>query len=668
MEGFRAVARQACKVAVQWIFPASCLVATAGPVWSEDDAFQLLREEQFVTAASKRPQPMSETPSIVTVITALEIRSHGYRTLGEALQWVRGLYTRYDRNYTYLGVRGVQRPGDYNNKVLLSIDGHTMNSPIYGDAAFGRELGLDLERVERIEVIRGPGSALYGSNAVLAVVNVVTRVAGSGSDLETGASAGSFGERRAYLSIASARPDRPRLSFTGSWTDIHGADFEPAGNTPGFGPAGRVAGVDGERGVNLLASLAWKETRLTAKFNDRLKHIPTGAYGTRRGDPGTRTNDGHDFVELSTLGQPGPSLEWSGRAYWDGSRYSGDYAYGPDSARWINRDFGTSDLVGAETRLHWRPADHHVTTFGIESRWILRALQSNADVDPYFSYTRSNLRSASASVYLQDELQLFGSTRVTAGGRLDAESKRAGVVSPRLDVHVPLSALTAWKLMAGSAFRSPVPYETHYEFVGQLPNPGLLPERVTTVETSLERRVGAARLGVSVYRSWIRDLIDVAVIDTLGTVMFINRGRIASTGLEGEVQWSARPGLHVRADLARQRSREVDRPINLSNSPYWNGHLVVTQALRASPLRLGLAMRWLGARATTASNSLPSYALIDARLAWAPRAPIEFGVEARNLLDTSYADPGANEHQEDALPQDGRSLYFTIALRRPATP
>ena len=205
----------ACALA---LLPAAVIAASG-----DDEAFQMLEEQKLVTAASKRPQPVSETPSIVTVITSAEIRAHGYRTLGEALQWVRGLYTRYDRNYTYLGVRGVQRPGDYNNKVLLTIDGHTMNSPIYGDAAFGRELGLDMECVKRIEVVRGPGSALYGSNAVLAVVNVVTRQV-SRAPLETGVSAGSLGERRAFASLASTPPGGPRLTIAGSWSDMDGAD------------------------------------------------------------------------------------------------------------------------------------------------------------------------------------------------------------------------------------------------------------------------------------------------------------------------------------------------------------------------------------------------------------------------------------------------------------
>src|SRR5947208_14354882 len=102
---------------------------------------------------SARPLPRS-------VITAEEIRTHGYATVAEALVWVRGLFVTYDRSYSYVGVRGLLRPGDYNNKVLLAIDGHTLNGYVYGDGLFGNELGLDLENVERIEVVRGPGSAL----------------------------------------------------------------------------------------------------------------------------------------------------------------------------------------------------------------------------------------------------------------------------------------------------------------------------------------------------------------------------------------------------------------------------------------------------------------------------------------------------------------------------
>jgi len=160
----------------------------------------------MVTGVSRRPLPLSETPSSVTVIPAAEISAMGYRTLGEALRWVRGLFVTDDRNYTFLGVRGLQRPGDYNNKILLTLDGHSLNGAVYGDAAFGTEQGIDLEQVERIEVVRGPGSTIYGSYAALAVVNVVTRRAQSEPGTRFDLRAGGAGEWRGRASVASTLP------------------------------------------------------------------------------------------------------------------------------------------------------------------------------------------------------------------------------------------------------------------------------------------------------------------------------------------------------------------------------------------------------------------------------------------------------------------------------
>jgi outer membrane receptor for ferrienterochelin and colicins len=136
-------------------------------------------EVASVTGAAKHEQRVTEAPSSVTVITAAEIRSFGWRTLGEALRSVRGFYATYDRNYTYLGVRGFARPTDYNNRVLFLIDGHRINDNVYDAGYVGTETPIDLDLIERIEVIRGPGSALYGSSAFFGVVNIITRRGGS---------------------------------------------------------------------------------------------------------------------------------------------------------------------------------------------------------------------------------------------------------------------------------------------------------------------------------------------------------------------------------------------------------------------------------------------------------------------------------------------------------
>ena len=120
---------------------------------------QLLSLEVY--SASKFLQPASEAPSTVSVISAAEIRDFGWRTLADVLRSVRGLYLSYDRNYSYLGARAFLRPGDYNTRFLLQIDGKRINDPVYDQAAVGGEFPLDLNLIERIEYVPGPGSSIY---------------------------------------------------------------------------------------------------------------------------------------------------------------------------------------------------------------------------------------------------------------------------------------------------------------------------------------------------------------------------------------------------------------------------------------------------------------------------------------------------------------------------
>src|ERR1700678_4359653 len=116
-----------------------------------------------VYGASKRLQSTSDAPSSVTVITADEIQKYGYRTLAEILESVRGFYITYDRDYTFVGVRGFGRLGDWNSRILLLIDGHRVNDNVLGMAMIGPEFLVDVDLIERVEIIRGPSSSLYGA-------------------------------------------------------------------------------------------------------------------------------------------------------------------------------------------------------------------------------------------------------------------------------------------------------------------------------------------------------------------------------------------------------------------------------------------------------------------------------------------------------------------------
>ena len=153
-----------------------------------------------VFGAARREQRVTEAPSSVTIVTAEDIRTFGWRTLAEALSSVRGFYVTNDRNYTYVGVRGFGRPSDYNNRVLVLVNGHRYNDNVYDQALIGNEFPVDLALVDRIEVIRGPGSALYGTSAFFAVINVVLRPGGAVGGSESSIEAGSFDTYRVRTS------------------------------------------------------------------------------------------------------------------------------------------------------------------------------------------------------------------------------------------------------------------------------------------------------------------------------------------------------------------------------------------------------------------------------------------------------------------------------------
>ncbi len=191
-----------------------------------------------VYSASMRTQTLAEAPASVTIITADEIQKYGYRTLADILKSVRGFYVSYDRNYDYLGIRGFSRTGDYNSRVLLMVDGHRINDNVYDSAAIGTEFILDVDLIDRVEIVRGPASALYGSNAFFGVINVITR---SGAQLKGGevaAGAGSFYSWQARATYGGKFWDNGEYLFSISrymtpGQELHFQEFDTPPSHPG---------------------------------------------------------------------------------------------------------------------------------------------------------------------------------------------------------------------------------------------------------------------------------------------------------------------------------------------------------------------------------------------------------------------------------------------------
>jgi len=162
-----------------------CGVMCAGCAWAQappqPDLSQLGLEDlvkhqvDAVYGASKFLQKVADAPASITIITGEQIQKYGYRTLADALRSVGGFYVIYDRNYSYVGVRGFSRPGDYNTRILFLLDGHRVNDNIFDGAYVATEFPVDLDLIDRIEIIRGPNSSVCGTGAFSASKTVFVR-------------------------------------------------------------------------------------------------------------------------------------------------------------------------------------------------------------------------------------------------------------------------------------------------------------------------------------------------------------------------------------------------------------------------------------------------------------------------------------------------------------
>jgi outer membrane receptor for ferrienterochelin and colicins len=289
-------------VAAALLLAAPCRPDSQGPADQSTPDLNALTLEQLmevkVQGAALHPQTLQEAPASVTIITAEDIRKYGYRTLGEALAAVRGFYVTNDRTYTSVGVRGFDVPGDYDSELLVMVNGHNMTEHIFDFVLFfGNDFPIDMNLIKQIEIIRGPSSALYGSNAMFATINIVTKSQDEAGPLSLTADTGSFGEKKVQI-VETA-------SLGGAKVLLSGSVYNNAGQSPLFFPQfttpqnnyGNAIDMNGEKGYHFFANLAWRNWTVVAAFADHDIIQPVSWGNTIFNDRGTNVNDQRDFVD-----------------------------------------------------------------------------------------------------------------------------------------------------------------------------------------------------------------------------------------------------------------------------------------------------------------------------------------------------------------------------------
>ena len=612
-----------------------------------------------ITTAAKHDQTGSEAASAVTVVTADDIRRFGFQTLGQLLESIRGFYTSYDRNYTYIGVRGFGRPTDYNNRILLLLDGHTVTEGIWGMTPIGSELGIDLRSLERVEVVRGPSSTLYGTGAMLAIINLVPKSAEriDGADLSLGT--GSFGRRNAAAHGGLLLPNGLGITVSALGERVDGGDLYFAEYDAPATADGIARGLDWERREAAGATLTWRQLSVQLRHMNRRKGIPTGAFDVAFGDTATRTGDAMTQLEARYAGEVGARHGLVLRAYADRYRYRGLY---PHHGSFTEE--AVADVLGGEASLRWDIASGHSLTIGSEYRGQVRGHYSEHEEGlPGVVIDRT---SHNFSLYAQDELRLAPGLTAIGGARFDHHSLAGDAVSPRAALVLDAARGTTVKALYGEAFRAPSVYETYYAIDSVA---GLGPERLRSFELVAEQRVGGGIVATaSLYEFRMRDLVDQAIDTVEYLPHYANLGAVRSRGLEVGVR-AQLLGVSAYASYSHQNPRDVATDSILTNSPR---HLAKGGvALPLGPVAtLSARARYESGRKTVQGTLTGDAFVSDLHFTltpWAPHAGRRRGLEGaelsigvRNLFDADYATPGGIEHRQAAIVQDGRTFTARV--------
>ncbi len=627
---------------------------------SSDEQAVLFSELPSVFSASRHEQPITKAPASVDIINSEQIKRYGWRTISVLLGSLPGFISTYDRAYHHNGVRGFAPPGDYNTRILVLIDGHRVNENLQDYAGLGQDALVDMENIERVEVVRGPASSLYGSSALFAVVNVITQ---RGRDLQGVRLSGD---------MASYDTHRGQISYgkkyaNGLETFLSASHLKSDGHEnitfPGLGKA---LNLDSEQVERLHGKLAWEDFTLSGSWMGRKKFLPMGTTGTTFGESNTYYHDRRAYADLNYHHNFTGDWEVTGRAFWDSYQFDDDLPYRVSpTQRIVNKDSWLGQWFGGEFLLSHTFFDKHRLTLGSEIRRNFLQQMVNNDENPYFLYANNRQTSSIYGIYLQDEWTILDNLSLQAGGRYDHYDNFGGTFNPRLGlIYEPLNGTTL-KLLYGTAFRAPNAFESVYTCCeGSTPwigNSSLKPEQIETYEIVLEQRINQYfDLRVSPYYNRLTNLINLTV-SPCGLRQFQNQGNAEAHGLETQLKGHYE-NFEGRLSHTFQQSRigGYDTP---PNAPQHMLKLNLSAPLWQDKLFAGLEVQYVSSRATTTiGNRVPNYSNTNLTLLSRRLLPgLELTGGLYNLFNEHYVDPASPPLLPDAISQDGRNLRIRLS-------
>ncbi len=660
-----------------------------------------LQAETYVITASKILEDIRKSAASITVITDKEIRRMGARDLTDILRIVPGFsYQRERHGGTDFDIRGILKDGDQH--ILYLLNSHSLSTNYWGSIA-PSYLPVPVDNIKQVEVIRGPGSALYGANAFAAVVNIITKNAEQVDGVQVTLGGGTFDTRTANLQFGK---------MFGKFDVTGNANYNEYGSYEGdiamdaqtqidqlFGTHASLApGVTMESSekIDLMLSLGYGGLRLEGRYCDR-DHTPSiGISPILNTDSETPSTD--YTLNVSYSRDIGDHVALSGKVYHNYTFMDYYYQVYPDNVVLPTPDgpqLWPDGLVGAPENKNTRTggevqgtltfADVNTTVIGLTYEYMnqydVRALSNYlatpiknvviprgavSDVTALQNYNKDVDRTFTA-FYAEDLWDIRENLRVTLGARYDNYSDFGDSFNPRAGLVWQFLEGYDVKILYGRAFRAPSFYELYNTnnpaFVG---NPDLKPEVVDTFELSVGGEIAeVVTTRLTGFHNNIRDSLDLATYETQD--VFENGGDIRTQGVEAEGKVDFGKGRYLAMNYTYQDAVNLDtdeRPYNVATH---KGNVMANIRLsKYLNFYTGLYFQngFERQKGDARQDENSGFTVMDMTLIAKNILPRLKGLELRgsvyNLFDNDYTVPTPKDGLPVDFPMPGRSLMFDV--------
>jgi outer membrane receptor for ferrienterochelin and colicins len=618
-----------------------------------------------IISALKGPETINKVPATVRVITAEQIRENGYFTLEDALADLPGFQFRNILGFnSYIFMRGVP---NQNNKILLLVDGIQINELNSGGFYAGGQ--FNLTNVDRIEVVYGPASALYGTNAVSGIIHIITRNPKDAQGGRADLLAGSYRTRLADVRYA-AYDKSSDLGFSVSAMVKKSDKADLKGKAGDYNWTAALENFENDAAVD--ARVGYKYFSAGLILQDKDTSYAT-AQATAAGSGLIPVSDhGVDwhirFLNVWAAFAYDRAKTWSFRttAYYRNTTVPDDTIPiielpTADSPGRQYRYYRPNNLIGSESQLRWTPGSLWRFSFGLvlEQEHLAETIaiteSGSADTRPPVPAGPRMLNNRLISLYAQSQTSLSKTIDVFLGLRHDKSSYYGAVTTPRLGFVYNQGRLTA-KVLYMQAFRAPKPWD----YTDGSGNPNLKPEKIYSLEAAGGWSFSDnLRFDLSVYHNRLSNLLTRV---TQGDVWWWdNSGALTTDGCETGLEYR-------RGRLKTYINYTYTRSVNMIHEqvPDIAPHGGNAGILFAFTPRLHASFRaqYLGVRInskiipTTGNDRIEAAFVIHTALTFSLPQGVDFQLTVNNLLDAVYYHPSILPPSRYRQPQ--RTVRLTV--------